>query len=173
MATSNSIVRVGGSGFTVMTWGGATLAYLQTIQDTAPTPVAQAVPVQSISDPFPTEIVTARAVGAGTLRLTFYETWDHAVWEDLLMTGHPGKSPLVPGLTRESSSLLDVFKQQVLSAAIVITKVIQSPNNKNKPRVKVYHNCRITDVDDGEQINISTMIMPKGITVMYTHYTQT
>ena len=171
MATSNSIVRVGGSGFTVMTWGGATLAYLQTIQDTAPTPVAQAVPVQSISDEFPSEIVTARAVGAGTLRLTFYETWDHAVWEDLLMTGHPGKSPLVPGLVRKNSSLLDVFKQQVLSAAIVITKVIKSPNGA--PRAKVYHNCRITDVDDGEQINISTMIMPKGITVMYTNYTQT
>lgn len=152
-----SKVRVGGSGLTVFSWGGsgAALAYLQTIQDTAPTPVAQAVPVQSITDPYPSEIVTARAVGAGTLRLTFYELWNQSVWESL------------PGFSG-AHSLLDVLTRQLSLGSISCRKIIKTPSGS--PRTKVYHNCVIVDVDDGEQINIGTMVMPKGITVMYTNY---
>lgn len=150
-----SKVRIGGSGFTVFSWGSKTLAYLQTIQDTAATPVAQAVPVQSITDPIPSEIVTARAVGPGTLRLTFYELWNQSVWEGL------------PGFNGQHS-LLSVLTKQVALGSITCKKIIKSPTGA--PRVKAYQKCMIVDVDDGEQVNISTMVMPKGLTVMYTHY---
>ncbi len=149
-----SKVRVGGSGLTVFSWQGQTLAFLQTIQDTAPTPVATAVPVQSITDEVPSEIVTARAVGPGTLRLTFYETWNESVWQKL------------PGFS-SSFNLLDVLKTQLQLGSISCRKIIKVPNAA--PRVKVYQNCMITDIDDGEQVNIASMVMPKGLTIMYTH----
>ncbi len=149
-----SKVRLGGSGLTVLSWQGQTLSYLQTIQDTAPTPVATAVPVQSITDEVPSEIVTARAVGPGTLRLTFYEEWNTAVWQKL------------PGFS-SANSLLDVLKAQLAIGSITCRKIIKVPGGN--ARVKVYQNCMITDIDDGEQVNISSMVMPKGITVMYTH----
>lgn len=149
----DSKVRVGGSGLTVLSWQGQTLAYLQTIQDTAPTPVAAAVPVQSITDETPSEIVTARAVGPGTLRLTFYEEWNVAVWQKL------------PGF-ESANSLLDVLKTQLALGSISCRKIIRVPNAA--PRVYVYQGCMITDIDAGEQVNIASMVMPKGITVMYT-----
>jgi hypothetical protein len=151
-----SKVRIGGSGLTVFSFGSKSLAYLQTIQDTAPTPVAQAVPVQSITDEVPSEIVTARAVGAGTLRLTFYETWNVSVWQQL------------PGFGN-ATSLLDVLKTQLGLGSITCRKIIKTPTGA--PRTKVYHGCMIVDVDDGEQINIATMVLPKGLTIMYTHAT--
>jgi hypothetical protein len=156
-----SKVRIGGSGLTVFQWTGAStgpegiMAYLQTIQDTAPTPVAQAVPVQSITDKTPKEIVTARAVGAGTLRLTFYELWNQSVWEGL---------PNFSG----AHSLLDVLTRQLSLGSITCRKIIRKPDGSF--RTKLYNNCVIVDVDDGEQVNIGTMVMPKGLTIMYTDY---
>jgi hypothetical protein len=152
-----SKVRLGGSGLTVFAWGGsgAPLAFLQTIQDTAPTPVAQAVPIQSITDPTPVEIVTAQAVGAGTLRLTFYEVWNHSVWQAL------------PGFSK-ATSLLEVLKTQLSQGSITCRKIIKTPTG---PKTKVYHNCVIVDIDDGETINIGTMQISKGLTVMYTSAT--
>lgn len=150
MPTPN--VRVGGSGFTVFQFKGTTLAYCQTIQDTAPAPVAQAVPVQSITDKVPTEIVTARALGPGTLRLTMYDQWNENVWQTL------------PGFG-SARDLLDVFDAQVRQGSITCQRVIKKPNGAN--RVKAYYKCMITDIDDGEQVNIATMTMPKGFTVMY------
>ena len=73
-----SKTRIGGSGFTTMTFRGTRLAYLQTFQDTPPQPVAGAQVVQPIDEETPLEIVTAMAAGAGTLRLSFYEIWKWA-----------------------------------------------------------------------------------------------
>jgi hypothetical protein len=146
-------IRVGGSGFTTFRWRGNNIANLQTIQDTAPTPVAQAVPIQSITDPTPTEIVTARAVGAGTLRLTFYELFAKSAWQTLI------------GLST-SLTLLDILKNQVALGEIICTKVIFDPNGN--PRVKTYHGCKVVDADEGETVNIASMVMPKSLTIMYT-----
>ncbi len=150
--------RLGGSGYTIFTFNGSTLAYCQTIQDTSPQPVAQAVAVQSITDKVPIEIVTARAVGPGTLRCTLMETWDLNAWQ------------LLPGFG-SARTLLDVFEEQVRQDEIKCMRIIRRPNGG--PRAKVYHNCKITDIDDSEQVNISTMVMPKGFTIMYTHATWT
>lgn len=150
----DSKVRVGGSGLTVLSWQNQTLSFLQTIQDTAPTPVAAAVPVQSITDEVPSEIVTARAVGPGTLRLTFYEEWNTGVWQKL------------PGFSA-ANNLLDVLKAQLSLGSITCSKIIKQPDGTF--RTLVYQNCMITDIDAGEQVNIASMVMPKGITVMYTN----
>ena len=147
-----SKTRVGGSGFTTMTWRGTRLAYLQTIQDTAPQAVASAQVVQPMDEETPLEIVTAKAVGAGSLRLTFYELWNVAAWNAL------------PGL-EGTNNLLDVLKRQLSLGEITCRKIIRSPSGLT--RARVYHGCVVTDIDEGETINIGTMTLPKTITVQY------
>lgn len=147
-----SKTRIAGSGYTTMTWRGTRLAYLQTLQDTPPQPVAGAQVIQAIDDETPQEIVTAVAVGAGTLRLTFYELWNQPVWEGL------------PGL-EGTNNLLDVLKRQVSLGEVSCRKLIKPP--LSAPRARVYHGCVLTDVDEGEQVNIGSMTLPKTITLQY------
>ncbi len=151
-----SKTRIGGSGFTTMTYRGTRLAYLQTLQDTPPQPVAGAQVVQAIDEAVPQEIVTALAVGAGTLRLTFYELWNEPVWSKL------------PGL-EQTNTLLEVLQRQVSLGEVRCTKLIKSPSGIY--RVRNYHNCVLTDIDEGEQVNIGTMTLPKTITMQYTKTT--
>lgn len=151
-----SKTRIGGSGFTTMTFRGTRLAYLQTLQDTPPQPVAGAQVVQAIDEAVPQEIVTALAVGAGTLRMTFYELWNEPVWSKL------------PGL-EGTNTLLEVLQRQVQLGEVRCTKLIKSPSGIY--RVRNYHGCVLTDVDEGEQVNIGTMTLPKTITLQYTKTT--
>lgn len=153
---SASKVRVGGSGFTVMTWQGQRLAYLQNVNDTAPQAVAGAQAIQPMDEEHPIEIVTAQAVGAGTLQLTFYEVWNAPVWAQL------------PGF-EGTNNLLDVLKRQLSLGEITCRKVIKNPNGTY--RTRVYHNCVITDFDESERVEIGTMSLPKSIRVQYTHTT--
>lgn len=136
-----------------MTWRGTRLAYLQTLQDTPPQPVAGAQVIQPIDERTPLEIVTAMAVGAGTLRLTFYELWNTPVWAGL------------PGL-EGTFTLLEVLIRQIQLGEIVCRKLISAPLGAT--RARLYHGCVLTDVDEGEQVNIGTMTLPKTITLQYT-----
>lgn len=151
-----SKTRIGGSGFTTMLFQNQRLAYLQVMQDTPPTPVATAQAVQPIDESVPLEIVTAMAVGVGTLRCTFYELWNEPVWSTL------------PGLSG-TYNLLDVLKRQVTLGTITMQKVIKSPSGIM--RARVYHNVVITDIDEGENVNIGTMTLPKTLTFQYCYST--
>lgn len=154
MAQSN--VRVGGSGYTVFAWRGQTLAYLQTIQDQPPQPIGRIEPIQPIDHEVPLEIITPMAVGPGRLSLRFYELWNSPAWAQL------------PGL-EGTNNLLDVFKRQVQLGEITCRKIIKNP--RGGFRVKVYHNCVIENIDEGETVSIDTMSLPKTITIQYTHST--
>jgi len=135
-----------------MTFRGTRLAYMQTLQDTPPQPVAGAQVVQAIDEAVPQEIVTAMAVGAGTLRMTFYELWNEPVWSKL------------PGL-EGTNTLLEVLTKQMGLGEVRCTKLIKSPSGIY--RVRNYHGCVLTDIDEGEQINIGSMTLPKTITMQY------
>ena len=123
---SQSKTRVGGSGYTVMSWQGQQLAWLQTLNDTAPTAVAPAQAIQPIDEKHPVEIITAQAVGAGTLQLTFFELWNGPVWAQL------------PGF-EGTNNLLDVLERQLTLGEITCRKIIKNPNGTY--RTRVYHNC--------------------------------
>lgn len=153
---AQSRVRIGGSGYTVLTWRGNTLAYLQTINDQAPQAVNRAEEIQPIDAEHPIEIVTAQAVRGGTLSMTFYELWNTPVWASL------------PGL-EGTNTLLDVLKRQLALGEITCQKVIKNPNGAY--RVRVYHNCVIEDIDENESVDIGRMTLPKTIRVRYTHVT--
>lgn len=153
---AQSRVRIGGSGYTVMTWRGNTLAYLQQIGDTAPTAVARAEEIQPIDEPHPLEIVTAQAVTGGTLRLRFFELWNAPVWASL------------PGM-EGTHTLIDVLRRQLSLGEITMQKIIKNPNGSY--RVRVYHGCVIEDIDENESVEISSMTVPKTISIRYTHVT--
>lgn len=147
-------VRIGGSGFTVFSWRGQTMAYAKTISDQAPRPVGSIEPIQPIDQETPLEIVYPQAVGPGTLTVQFYELWNAPVWS------------LLPGL-ENTHSLLDVFKRQLQMGEITCRKVIKTPSGAYRGRV--YHNCVVTDINEGESVQIETMSMPKTVTIQYTH----
>lgn len=154
MAESNT--RVGGSGYTTLLFQGRRLSYLQVIQDTPPTPVATAQAVQPIDEPVPIEIVTAAAVGVGTIRMTFYERWHSPAWA------------MLPGL-EGTNNLLEVLMRQISLGNITMQKIMRSPTGIM--RARVYHGVVITDIDEGENINIGTMTLPKTLTAQYTYTT--
>lgn len=151
-----SVTRIGGSGSTSMMYQGLRMAYLQVVNDTQPTPVAGAQAVQPIDEPVPLEIVTAQAVGVGTMRGTFYEMWNAPVWQ------------MLPGLTG-TWNLLDVLQRQTQQGTVTMQKVIKSP--QNTMRSLVYHATAITDIDAGENVNIGTMTLPKTLTWQYCYST--
>lgn len=151
-----TLTRVAGSGFTTMLWNGTRLAYLQVMQETPPSPVATAQAIQPIDEPVPLEIVTSMAVGVGTIRCTFYELWNEPVWNAL------------PGL-QNTVNLLEVLKAQVAMGSVTMQKIVKSPTGIM--RSKVYHNVVITDIDEGENVNIGTMTLPKTLTFQFCYST--
>jgi len=150
---AQSKVRVFGSGLTVMTWQGTRLAYLRNIADRSPTGVAQAEDIQPIDEPTPLEIVTPQAVRSGLLTLQFYELWNGPAWSQL------------PGF-ENTNNLLDVLRRQLELGEITCRKIIKNPTGPY--RTRVYHGCVITDIDEGEQVQIGTMTLPKQIQIAYT-----
>jgi hypothetical protein len=82
--------------------------------------------------------------------------WNEPVWNSL------------PGLSN-TINLLEVLKAQVSMGAVTMQKVIKSPNGVL--RSKVFHNVVITDIDEGENVNIGTMTLPKTLTFQYCHST--
>jgi hypothetical protein len=112
--------------------------------------------VQPIDESVPLEIVTAMAVGVGTIRCTFYELWNAPVWATL------------PGL-QGTWNLLDVLKRQISLGTVTMSKIIKSPSGIM--RAKVFHNVVVTDIDEGENVNIGTMTLPKTLTFQYCYST--
>ncbi len=63
--------------------GHIPLSFCQMINETPPELVAPYKPIQPIDWERPAEIMTAMAMGAGTIELTFFETWSEQTWNRL------------------------------------------------------------------------------------------
>jgi len=69
-----SRARVGGSGFTIFTFGGVPIAFCQQVSYTSPQPVGGgASPIQPMDEPYPVEIMTPAAAGMGQIVLNLFE----------------------------------------------------------------------------------------------------
>ena len=75
---------------------------------------------------------------------------------------------MLPGL-QGTSNLLQVLQAQINLGTVTMQKVIKSPTGFMRSRV--YHNVVITDIDEGENINIGTMTLPKTLTLQYCYTT--
>ena len=143
---------VGGN--TVMYQNGKEIAWLQSMTDTPPTPVGEAVVVQPHNARRPVEIVTANAVGAGTITLTLIETWDKEAWQHL-------------DRYASSRDILDVFEANKAQGELQLKKLIKTPSGKM--RGKIYSGCVVTRIDEGETVNIRSGVKDNvTVTVQYT-----
>lgn len=160
--------RVGGSGFTVFVWDSQPIASARQIVHQSPQPVGPGpVPIHPLDAARPLEVITPRAVGMGTLVLEFYEIYGEKVWERLKTFAgtRSGSQPI--------RDLADIFR--VVSDTpkpIDLIKVVRPPKGSSVPTyMEQYHNCVITNLADGETIEVGTMEILKQITVAYTRVT--
>lgn len=158
MSVNNQqLARNFGSSYTTFRYSGANIAYLQSVRDSGQSFVVQAQAVQPLGNIYPAEIVAPRALGAGTIALSITELWHHEIWEQL--AGLAGTTDLVQIVNRLAGQ----------NQAVSCTKIITPPSGPKYG--KTYHGCVITDIQDGENFDITTLTMPKQISVMYTHKT--
>jgi hypothetical protein len=154
-------VRVGGSGFTVFHWQGKLIGFAQEISHTSPEPVAPPAAIQPMDAPRPVQVITPAAAGMGTLTLNLIELYGAQVWERL--------SDELAGAT----DIVEIFQKVSASPnPIAMTKIITPPvlgGNQMPAYTETYNNCVITNVANGETIDIATMEVRKTITVAYTH----
>jgi hypothetical protein len=159
--------RVGGSGFTVFMWDNQPIGSARQIVHQSPQPVGPGpVPIHPMDAARPLEIITPRAVGMGTLVLEFYEIYGEKVWGRLkTFAQSTSGSPI--------RDLADIFR--IVSDTprpIDLVKVVRPPKGSSvSPYIEQYHNCVITNVADGETIEVGTMEILKQITVAYTQVT--
>lgn len=162
--TKDARTRVGGSGFTAFFWRSQPIGFCRQIAHTAPTPVGPGpTPIHPLDEPYPIEIITPAAQNIGTLTLELYELYNHKVWDALA---------LIAG----SIDLVNIFITVAEQAdPITVVKVIQPPTIRGinpVPYSERFHNCVITNVEDGETIEIGTMEVTKRLTIAYTHMTR-
>lgn len=87
--TFTSRVRVGGSGFTIFTFGGQPITFCQQASHTSPQPVGAGMAViQPLDEPYPIEIITPAAAGPGQIVLNMFELFGSGgvaskVWDRL------------------------------------------------------------------------------------------
>lgn len=168
MATDNpsgeQIFRVGGSGYTVFHFNNAPLAYVNMLRDQAPQPVAEPEPIQPIDCKYPIEIAFPRAHGVGVITVEFLEQWNDNVWGQL------------PAPFQDAADIIDVFDANLRAGNLQCVKIIKKTDSSGRlvPVRKItYHGCKITRIDESEEIMIGTMTLPKSIDITYTHKTRT
>jgi hypothetical protein len=176
-------VRVAGSAFTVFTFAGQPIAFAQQISHTSPAPVGPGpVAIHPMDEPYPVQIITPAALGMGSLVLNMYELYDEKVWDRLgspIKGGNLGSTPnfsndvnLGNGILKGCNDLADVF---ITIAALKdyecnVVKYIRPPvleGQSRQPYSEQYHGCVITNITDGEAIEVGTMEVTKQVTIAY------
>lgn len=176
--------RVGGSAFTVFTWQNQVIGFGQQIATVSPTPVgAGATPIQPMDSPYAIEIITPAAQTIGTITMQLKELYGQKVWEEL--AGLSGASDLVNIFIRMAAFGLNSQGGGIQVSKIIRPPLLQgiTPTNPlsssalnqiaagNGAYGEIYNNAIITNVQDGETIDIGTMDVNKQITIAYTSIT--
>lgn len=185
--------RVGGSGFTIFTFGGQPIAFAQQVQHTSPTPVGPGpVAIHPMDEPYPIQVITPAASGMGSLTLNLYELYNSKVWDRLgaqlgfvgnaastsaFGNSDEGQFTFGSAVLNGAVDLVDVFIRiaEAPAGTVNVVKYIRPPllgGTTGVPYSEEYHGCVITNVLDGETIEVGTMEVTKQVTVAYTHMTR-
>jgi hypothetical protein len=180
MATTNNNIpqfnnrqkfRVGGSGFTAFYWNNSVIAFAQRISVRQPEAITNPSVIQPLDARYPLQIITPGAIGAGYLEVEMLELYNQKVWDRMV--------EVATGSAVRANDLADVFFALAsVSQPISAVKMIVPPQNLQgdtslKAYGEIYHNCVITNINDGEAIDVRSMEIVKGITIAYTHMTRT
>lgn len=167
--------RVGGSAFTVFLWQGNIIGWANQTSVVSPTPVGSgATPIHPMDVPRPIDIITPAAQNIGTMTLEMWELYNRKVWERLI--GLAG-TPDLANVFLKMAAFGDSIKLAKLIRPPVLAGV--NPANASKEENKIvegspqygelYEGVTITNIEDGETINIGTMDLIKRVTIAYTH----
>ena len=157
-------VRVVGSGFTTFSYKNKAIAFCEGVEDSGQRAFSDlGQPFQFIHPlgaTHPVEIATSRVLQGGTLVLTIRELWAAPVWQQL------------SGLAR-AQNIVDIFEFLAQDPNYVTCQmIIKPPGTRNTPsawRGKIFHNCQVVDINDGDTVTVGALAVTKGITVAYTH----
>jgi hypothetical protein len=179
----NNRARVGGSGFTIFTFAGQPIAFAQQVSETSPVPVGPGpVAIHPLDEPYPVQVITPAASGMGSLTLNLYELYNEKVWDRLAAdVGSTSKSPFGGvgsndiktggGLFDGAVDLVDVFiRQAEFDGSLNVVKYIRPPvlsGRAGLPYAEQFHGCIITNIVDGDNIEVGTMEVIKQVTVAY------
>lgn len=169
--------RVGGSGFTTFLWENQIIAFARQVSIQSPTGVGPGtVPIHPLDRPYPVELVTPMAATMGGITLELYELYGANVWERLAGLGSGGSGPVdLVGIFRAVANatrpirIVKMIKPPRLRGALLATS---SGGSKANYYTEEYHNCVVSQVEDGETIEVGTMEVLKRMTVNYTHLTR-
>lgn len=168
LAGARGRARVGGSAFTVFTWDHQPILFARQISHQSPAPVGPGTtPIHPMDTPYPVELITPQALTMGQITLELYELYLSNVWERLRSLGKSGKGPV---------DLAGIF--QAVAARdkpIRIFKYIRPPRLKGrrpKPYTEEFNNCVVSQLVDGETIEVGTMEILKTMVINYTHITR-
>lgn len=160
---TNTTRRIAGSGFTTFEFGGHPIAWLDSLADGGQQPLGGGGGMEAI---YPlharhaAEIAMTRVLGTGSLTLSLKEAWNESAWESI----HP---TLFVGL----NDIAEVYEaQDNLATKLTATMVIRPPR-ASVYRVRTYHGCVVTSIDDRETLTVGALTVPRNITVAYTHKT--
>lgn len=161
--------RTGGSAFTVFAWNSKPILFAKQISHQSPTPVGPGtVPIHPMDTPYPLELMTPMAATMGTITLELYELWGSTIWERL------------SGLEKNPESggpvdIVGVFKEiSEQGSPVTIFKYIRYPSRDGKgpgAYTEEYHNCVVSQIMNGETIEVGTMEILKQMVINYTHST--
>lgn len=199
-ASFRNRVRVGGSTFTIFTFGGQPITFCQQVAHQSPQPVGQgASAIHPMDEPYPVEIITPAAAGMGQLTLNLYELFGSGgssskVWDRLGASFGGSTSASSPfgattsantstnltiggdGVFQNATDIVDIFVRQAQAnpSQLNIVKYIRplSAGGAPQPYTEEYNGCIITNVIDGEQIEVGTLEVIKQITVAYRYVTR-
>lgn len=157
--------RVGGSGFTAFFWNNHPIPFCRQLAYVAPTPVGPGpTPIQPLDEPYVKDIITPAAQTIGTLTMELYELYNRKVWDYFA----------------EIAGEVDLVNIFITLAAnkdpIDIKKVIWPPKlrgEQGNPTVDTFHDCVVTNVEDGETVEIGTMEVTKRVTCAFTRVHRT
>lgn len=193
-SASHSRVRTGGSGFTLFTFAGQPIAFAQQIEHVSPQPVAAPVAIHPMDEPYPVQVITPAAAGMGSLTLNLYELYNSKVWDRLgaqagdISDGDAfsgvnqfgGAQPFGGALLSGAVDIVDIFIRIAAAppGSVNVVKYIRPPalggalGGSAGFYAEQYHGCVVTNVTDGEQINVGSMDVIKQVTVGYTYMTR-
>jgi hypothetical protein len=157
-------VRVVGSGFTTFNYRGKPIAFAEGVEDSGQRAFSDLGQPYQFIHPLgarhPVEIATSRVLQGATLMLTIRELWNAPVWNQLA------------GLAK-TQNIVYIFEALADDPSYVTCQtIIKPPGTDNQPRKwrgKIYMNCTVVDINDGDTITVGALAVTKGITVAYTH----
>lgn len=168
-------VRVGGSNFTIFLWQNEIIGWANQTSIVSPTPVGSgATPIHPLDSPYPVDIITPAAQNIGTMTLEMWELYNAKVWERLQgLAGTPDLANIFLTMASmgEAVQLVKLIRPPKLTGInpANITAENQKEIAAGAPQYgELYKNVTITNVEDGETINIGTMDIIKRVTIAYT-----